>query len=137
MPRRAGINDATRLQYGPRRCHARRPPKTQNILSVRPVAKNRFRRCEAGSAGAPEARGNCFANGTCAPVGAHTHAFDVGAKVWALPAIATFASKKHAAAAAAVAALAAKMRAPEPGDRPTFAAAVAELEAARPRPPPG
>ncbi|KAH8096274.1 serine/threonine kinase [Aureococcus anophagefferens] len=90
----------------------------------------------ASGAARPAARraGRGLPNGTCAPVGAHTHAFDVGAKVWALPAIATFASK-HAARRRRCRSR--RRCAPEPGDRPTFAAAVAELEAARPRPPPG
>ena len=111
-------------------CHAKRPPRAQDILSVRAVAKNRFRRCERGSLGAPEARGLCRPNGTCAPVNDKTHAYDVGAKVWALPLIADLGKKRHAEEAAAVADVAAAMRSEDPRDRPSFSEAIATLERA-------
>lgn len=92
------------------------------------AAKSRSDRCEAGTAGAPEAKGLC-ANRACARVDAKTHVFDVAAKRWALPLIIhDGAPHMSPDAIRDLKRLAARMRAPDPADRPTFSEALGALE---------
>ena len=88
-------------------------------------ARNAGEECEKNTVGggAPEARGRCLA-GTCARLTAKTHVFDVASKAWALPYV-------HRAARGddkrRLEALMARMRAPEPSDRPNFTEALDAL----------
>ena len=83
--------------------------------------------CDANTTAAPEAAGLCR-RGTCAPITAKTHAFDVAARSYLLPLALDHLS---GAAAAAAARLLADMRAADPDDRPSFADALARLRSLR------
>ena len=75
--------------------------------------------------GAPEAVGYCTANRTCAALSAKTHVFDFANRAWILGAVRDAATGPEADA---LAALMARMSAPDPDDRPTFAGALALLD---------
>ena len=85
--------------------------------------------CERGTAGPPECAGTCGGgrHRRCGAITAAAHAFDLGGKRWLLPRLAELAD--DAATGAFLRALASDLRAPEPGDRPTFAAARARVDA--------
>ena len=73
--------------------------------------------CEAGAAGAREARGWCR-RGACVALSSRTHVFDAGARPWLLPRIARLAS--DAKARALLEAAVANATREDPDDRPTF-----------------
>ena len=80
--------------------------------------------CDENSTGAPEAAGACVA-GTCAPITAKTHAFDVAARSYLLPLALAHATGRDAAR---LRALVADHRAADPDRRPSLGEALARLQ---------
>ena len=96
------------------------------LLPRRPAPARRLRGARAPTGrGAPEAVGYCTANRTCAALSAKTHVFDFANRAWILGAVRDAATGPEADA---LAALMARMSAPDPDDRPTFAGALALLD---------
>lgn len=104
-------------------CPSADPPIPRNVCCCA-----RARRGECASAAERDACGadrrRCFL------ISRKPHTHDAGTAWWALPAVVDRAPK--GAARTAVAAVAARLAAPDPGDRPTFSEAVASLREGRP-----